>query len=161
MILAALLAVICACGPINSPIPTGPLRQAERGVQTQLTLPPPPPVDVGLWLAPFAPAGLSDCDEMNFYRQQWGLPEAFAGIGWRESNCRNEDGVRTTCCHGYWQMYTSLHLESAVLRPIMHKCEVFSHHDLNSDIPIEKQRQACAARALYDVAGTSPWSATR
>ena len=98
---------------------------------------------------------------MNFYRRQWALPEAFAGIGWRESNCRNEDAVRTSCCHGYWQMFTSLHLQSDVLRPMMHACGVFSHHDLNSDVPIEKQRQACAAGALYSVAGTSPWSATR
>ena len=152
MILAALLAVICACGPINSPIPTGPLRQAERGVQTQLTLPPPPPVDVGLWLAPFAPAGLSDCDEMNFYRQQWGLPEAFAGIGWRESNCRNEDAVRTSCCHGYWQLHR-IHFPKP-------ECEAWTHADVNSDNPLEKQKQACAAKALFDIVGISAWSAT-
>lgn len=133
--------------------------------QTTTTTAPPAPTTtaapVGLWGQPFAPAGLTGCDEMAFYRIQWGLPEAFQGIGWRESNCRNEDIVKTFCCHGYWQMYTSLHVRDHRLAPKMAACGVYSHHDLNSDVPIEKQRQACAARALYDVMGTSPWSATR
>ena len=64
----------------------------------------------GLWDLPYAPDGLSNCDEMNWYRVQWGLPDRFAALGWRESNCRNEDSVRTFCCHGYWQLYVSLHL---------------------------------------------------
>ena len=133
--------------------------------QTTTTTAPPAPTTtaapVGLWGQPFAPADWTGCLEMEFYRKQWGLPAAFDAIGWRESNCRNEDVVKTFCCHGYWQMYTSLHVRDHRLAPKMEACGVSSHHDLNSDIPIEKQRQACAAKALYDVMGTSPWSATR
>ena len=119
------------------------------------TTPPAPPA--GLWGAPFAPAGLSNCDEMSFYRQQWGLPAQFDQIGWRESNCRNEDGVHTSCCWGYWQLWVSYHLQDHRLVNKYHACGVWSHHDLNSDTPIEKQRQACAARSLYDVVGLSAW----
>lgn len=149
---------------IHEGISTEGLEPAVRGEQVQTmpppppptTLPPPPPPP-----SPYAPAGLSDCDEMNWYRRAVGLPQAFAGIGWRESNCRNEDGVKTFCCHGYWQMYTSLHLRDHRLAPRMNACGVYSHWDLNSDTPGDKLRQACAAKALYDVVGTSPWSATR
>jgi hypothetical protein len=130
--------------------------QAERGEQTQLLQPPTtePP-------SQYAPEGLSDCDEMNWYRVKVGLPDAFSGIGWRESNCRNEDGVKTFCCHGYWQLFTSLHLKDHRLAPRMAACGVSSHQDLNSDTPEDKLRQACAAKAAYDVSGTDPWSATR
>lgn len=127
----------------------------------RLTPPAPiqePPSNVGLWGQPFAPEGLDDCAEMTFYRIQWGLPERFDRLGWRESNCRNETAVRTSCCHGYWQMYTSMHLRDHRLAPKMAVCEVASSNDLNSDDPREKQRQACAAKALYDTVGFTPWS---
>jgi len=143
------VSIICMCGGAS-----GPYQPAVR------LNPPPPvtnPVPTGLGGAPFAPAGLSDCDEMNFYRVQWGLPERFNAIGWRESNCRNEDGVRTSCCHGYWQMWTALHLDDHRLAPKMNFCGVFSYQDLNSDNPLEKQKQACAAKALYDTVGYSAW----
>ena len=67
---------------------------------------------------------------MMFYARQFGLPAQFERIGWRESNCRNEDGVRTSCCHGYWQLHR-MHFP-------MPECE--------------------AAKQLYDAAGMSPWS---
>lgn len=121
---------------------------------------PPPTIPPGLWGRPFAPEGLSDCDEMNFYREQWGLPERFSGIGWRESNCRNEDGVHTYCCYGYWQLYPTQHLKDHRLAPLYELCGVRSFDDYNSDTPIEKQRQACAAKALFDTVGYSAWSAT-
>jgi hypothetical protein len=114
--------------------------------------------ELGLWMQPYAPEGLSDCDEMTFYRVQWGLPERFDRLGWRESNCRNEDVVRTFCCHGYWQLYVSLHLRDHRLVDRYHECGVYSLEDVNSDVPIEKQRQACAAAVLFDVIGYSAWS---
>ena len=129
---------------------------AVRGEQVVVN--PPPVVATGLYGLPFAPEGLDDCAEMNFYRVQAGLPDRFAALGWRESNCRNEDQVKTFCCHGYWQLYTSLHLRDHRLAPKMAACGVGSHHDLNSDDPLEKQRQACAAKALYDVVGLSAWA---
>lgn len=144
--LTELIAVICLCGGAS-----GELQPAVR-----LDPPAPPPTipvePVGIYLLPFADSHLSGCDEMMFYARQFGLPERFNGIGWRESNCRNEDGVRTSCCHGYWQMHR-IHF------PIP-QCEAWSYHDVNSDIPLEKQKQACSAKQLYDAAGYSPWSAT-
>jgi hypothetical protein len=129
--------------------------QAVRGEQTQLIAPPPPAVSI------YAPEGLDDCDEMNWYRRDAGLPDTFSRIGWRESNCRNEDGVRTSCCHGYWQMWTELHMRDHRIAPKMTACGVATFHDLNSDTPEDKKRQACAAKALYDTVGDSAWSATR
>lgn len=121
-----------------------------------------PPVAKGLNGLPFAPEGLDACDEMMFYGAQFGLPEWFRGIGWRESNCRNEDGVKTFCCHGYWQLYVSLHLKDHRLgHRYRDECGVHSKDDVNSDVPIEKQRQACAVSVLYDVMGSDPWRATR
>ncbi len=139
----------CICGPIG--VATQP---AVRLNPPTTTVAPEP---TGLWGQPFAPEGLSNCDEMNFYRVQWGLPSKFSALGWRESNCRNEDGVHTFCCYGYWQLYTSVHLQDHRLAPKMELCGVASHYDLNSDNPLEKQKQACAAKALFDVVGYSAW----
>ena len=140
--------LICTCGGVA----IGPFQPAER------VNPPTTVVETGLWGQPFAPEGLDNCAEMSFYRVQWGLPSKFDSLGWRESNCRNEDGVRTYCCYGYWQLYTSLHLKDHRLAPKMEWCGVSSYLDLNSDNPLEKQKQACAAKALFDTVGYSAWS---
>jgi hypothetical protein len=145
-------------GSIYKRIYTGDLKLAVRGKQVQVNLPPPPPTTVP---SPYAPEGLSDCDEMNWYREAVGLPDAFSRIGWRESNCRNEEIVRTFCCHGWWQMYTSYHLKDHRLGPRMEECGVRSYEDLNSNNPQDKLRQACAAFALWEIDGTYPWVATR
>jgi hypothetical protein len=130
--------------------------------------PPEPPTPVGIWGQPFAPEGLSDCDEMNFYRLQWGLPDQFSdqprsgsrsswGYGWRESNCRNEEDVRTYCCYGYWQLYFSQHMKDHRMGPRYAACGINEISDYNGDEPLDKQKQACAAAALYEVDGLSPW----
>lgn len=142
-IIVALLAVLALLGPAQ-----GDYQVAVRGEQVIVTPRPP----TGLYGAPFAPDGLSNCDEMDFYRQQAGLPERFNQIGWGESNCRNEDAVRTSCCHGYWQMHR-IHFPKP-------ECGAWTYADVNSDNPLEKQKQACAAKALFDVVGISAWSAT-
>ena len=143
-ILALLLSMLAAFGL---------LEPAERsGVQFTASEPPP---------SIYAPEGLSDCDEMNWYREAVGLPDAFGGIGWRESNCRNEEAVKTWCCHGWWQLWVELHLQDHRLAPRYAECGITSHHDVNSDTPEDKLRQACGAKALYDVNGTTPWVATR
>jgi len=116
------------------------------------TTDPAPVWPTGIYDLPYAPFGLTDCGEMRYYADQFGLPAAFDRIGWRESNCRNEDGVRTSCCHGYWQLHR-MHF------PIP-ECGAYSYADVNSDNPLDKQRQACSAKQLYDAAGLSPWSAT-
>lgn len=129
-----------------------PIRDPATGAVVATRLTPPttlPPWPTGLYGLPFAPFGLTDCQEMMFYAAQFGLPARFESIGWGESNCRNEDIVHTSCCWGYWQMHQQ-HF------PIP-ECDAWSYRDVNSDTPLEKQKQACSAKQLYDAAGYSPW----
>lgn len=134
---------------IVGPATLGSLRTAQRiGDAKQVT---------GLRGLPFAPEGLGDCDEMRFYRKQAGLPERFDSLAWRESNCRNEDGVRTFCCYGYWQLHKN-HVRSGYAERWLKECDIDSYEDFNSDTPIDKQRQACGAFVLYDMSGLSPWA---
>jgi hypothetical protein len=126
---------------------------AARGTQVQVTETAPPPET---WPEDVAPPGLSNCDEMSWYRQRAGLPARFDQIGWRESNCRNEDGVHTSCCWGYWQLHR-MHMGGEFGR----RCGAWSVNDINSDNPGDKRRQACAAKLLYDMVGLSAWAATR
>jgi len=116
-----------------------------------------PPVSVEV-LPDVAPEGMSNCDEMSWYRQRAGLPARFDRIGWRESNCRNEDGVHTSCCYGWWQLNVGLHLRDGRIAGRYAACGVSSRFDVDSDTPGDKLRQACAAKALYDTVGMSAWS---
>lgn len=149
---------------------------ARRG--TPLTTPTVPataattttttPAPVGLNGLPFAPAGLDECAEMLFYMQQFGLPSRFGdggrhqrwtpsdGLGWRESKCKNY--VNTWCCYGYWQLHINLFLKDWKLGPLLrNECKVNGVSDIFGHAPLQKQKQACAARKLYDVAGLAPW----
>ncbi len=133
---------------------------AERGAQVQVTETMPPPIEV-LTTTPDAlnaPSFANNCAEMHWYRVSAGLPARFDALGWRESNCRNEDRVRTSCCHGWWQLNVGLHLRDHRLAPRYRACGVTSYTDVNSDTPNDKRRQACAAKALFDVVGFSAWS---
>jgi hypothetical protein len=132
--------------------------QAVRGDSVQLTEPPVPPTTVA---ADRPPAGLDDCAEFSWYRQRAGLPAWFDRIAWRESNCRNEDGVKTYCCVGYLQLYASLHLRDHRLAPKYAACGVDSESDINSDTHEDKLRHLCAAAALYSVVGDDAWALTR
>jgi hypothetical protein len=132
---------------------------AERGTAVQVDETQPPPETVAP--QPTAPSGMSNCAEMSYYRQAAGLPARFDQIGWRESNCRNEEGVHTSCCWGYWQLNVALHLRDSRIGPKYRACGVNSRFDVDSDTPGDKMRQACAAKALYDVVGLSAWAATR
>jgi len=145
-LIAAILAVLTGLGGN----PDG-YEVAVRGDQVVIT-------QTGLHGLPLAPDDWTGCLEMEFYRRQAGLPDRFDSLGRRESNCRNEDDVRTSCCHGYWQMWTDLHLKDHRLAPKMADCEVTGPQDLNSDDPLEKQKQACAAKALFDVVGLQAWA---
>ena len=161
IVLAAVMALVPASG-LDLP-PEGVIVEtatatatAERGTQVQMTeTSPPPPA------APVAPPTADNCEEMQWYRIRAGLPARFDSIGWRESNCRNEEGVHTSCCWGYWQLNVALHLRDHRLVDAYHDCGVYSRYDVDSDTPGDKQRQACAAKALYDVVGLSAWAATR
>lgn len=119
--------------------------------------PQPPPVEVAPAPPPGPPAG-GGCAEVTWYRQAAGLPARFDQLAWRESNCRNEEGVHTGCCWGWWQLNVALHLRDHRLADRYHDCGVWSRTDLDSDTAADKMRQACAAKALYDVVGYSAWS---
>lgn len=163
MSLLAMIALLALGGLSDPPLRDGYLdRPAEATAQAVRLDPPAPtttvaPAPAGLWGRPFAPPGLSNCAEASFYRQQWGLPSTFDGLIWRESNCRNEASVRTYCCYGYLQLYFAQHVADARMAPRYRECGVLSPDDYNSEEPIEKQRQLCAARALYDTVGLSAW----
>jgi hypothetical protein len=165
--LAVVMAVMSVFAPMTVDVPpelpievitwtANATETAERGTQVQVEPTAPEPEPTGINGLPFAPAGLSNCDEMTFYRVQAGLPARFDQIGWRESNCRNEDGVHTSCCWGYWQMHR-MHMGGR----FGERCGAWSVNDINSDTPIDKQRQACSAKLLYDMVGLSAWAATR
>lgn len=147
-----------ATSPVDPSATDGPVATvtapAERGALVEVGPPPIPPA-VGLWGKPFAPAGLSRCDEMAWYRAQWGLPDHFDVVGFRESSCRNEVTSSTGCCHGWWQIHR-IHIGE---RHLEH-CGIASVADLRGHAPIVKQRQTCAALAVYHAQGSDAWEAT-
>src|SRR5690606_34178970 len=127
---------------VRTPIATV-TEPAVRGTTTLVSpepTPPPATTPSGLFGLPFAPEGLSNCDEMNFYRVQFGLPDRFSSLGWRESNCRNEEGVKTYCCYGYWQMYFSQHMKDHRMSAKYAACEIDEISDYNGDEPLDKQK---------------------
>lgn len=145
---AVLLALALILPPLEPP-PLAELSTTATASATAVRLDPPPPT---------VPTFADDCDEMSYYRAGVGLPAVFDRLGWRESNCRNEDGVRTSCCHGWWQLSINLFLRDARMSRRLADCGVTSAADVNSDTAADKLRQACAARALYDLEGLAPWS---
>lgn len=134
---------------------TSAARVTSTKPAVRLNPPTTPPVPTGINGLPLAPENMSNCDEMQFYRIQAGLPAHFDAIGWRESNCRNEPSVKTWCCYGYWQIYWSLHADK-----LSELCGVGSAWDINGDEPLDKQRQACSAKVLFDEVGYQPWATT-
>ena len=90
------------------------------------------------------------------------LPERFDRVGFLESSCRND--VSSFCCHGYWQLYVTLHLQDHRLAPLYAACEIRSIASVlgdDDDTPLElarkKQRNACGAAAVYAVSGGGAW----
>lgn len=128
-----------------------------------------PSTQKGLWGLPFAPPGLDACQEMEYYMNQFELPARFGsysrhqhwvasdGLGWREAKCQNNLSSSTDCCVGYWQLYFSQHMRDHRMAPRYAACEIRTIYDYWGNDPLQKQKQACAAKALYDVAGLSPW----
>jgi len=151
---AVLTALALLFAPTSLDLPPEIAAPATADVPAE-RLDPPVPVPVPVLVAP---EGMSNCDEMSWYRQRAGLPARFDAIGWRESNCRNEEGVHTSCCYGWWQLNVGLHLRDGRIGPKYRACGVNSRFDVDSDTPGDKLRQACAAKALYDVVGMSAWS---
>jgi hypothetical protein len=125
------------------------LRPAVRvGNMYQETPLPPPPLN---------PEGLIGCQEMEWYRSYVGLPEIFDGLGWRESNCRND--VRTFCCYGYWQIYISLWLQvnSSYREHLIDRCGITGVASIYGLSDRQKLANACAVKVAYDISGLTPW----
>lgn len=148
-------------GPATSP------GSAPQEAPTPTPVPAGEPSGYGLQGLPFAPDGLDACAEMNFYRLQWGLPAQFGdqprsgprsqqGYGWRESNCRNDVVSGTGCCVGYLQIHTG-NFTAPGYRSGIAACEVSKRSDILGNAPLQKQKQMCVAKVLYDVSGLSPW----
>jgi hypothetical protein len=155
-----LIAMLTLFSPLPTSLDLPPEIVVTAAADTQATrIDPPAPPATEAQQSP--PSFASDCAEMSYYRAAVGLPARFDAIGWRESNCRNEDGVHTSCCYGWWQLNVSLHLRDHRLAGRYAACGIDSYQDVNSDTPGDKLRQACAAKALYDVVGLSAWAATR
>lgn len=134
--------------------PAEAVRVAERVTSPSTTTTIPYPTGVnGL---PFAPYYLTGCDEFNFYRVQFGLPDRFSALAYRESRCTND--VRTSCCFGYLQLYVSLHLKDHRTVDGVHACGVYSYEDINDNTPLDKQRNVCEAAVVFSVVGYAPWS---
>lgn len=148
MIAAALAALALVVVPLEVP-PLVDLSTSAVATEVAVRLDPPPPT---------VPTFADDCAEMSYYRAGVGLPAVFDRLGWRESNCRNEDGVHTFCCHGWWQLNIGVFLRDARMRGRLADCGVTSAADVNSDTVADKLRQACTAKALYDLEGLTPWS---
>lgn len=162
-----------------------PIRAAPQGVQVVLPindpsdsslspakrLNPPAPPPMGLNGLPFAFWVMDECQEMMFYMNQAGLPQRFGdsgrhqlwvhsdGIGWRESKCDNTAVSLTKCCVGYWQNYISSHLssQSQYRHRIVYECQVTSRSDILGESPLQKQKQACVTKVVYDISGLIPW----
>ena len=115
---------------------------AVRGEQVQIIAPTPTFTD--------------NCVEARWYADRHGLPQSFDRIIWRESNCRQEIGVRTSCCVGWLQLNADLHVKDHRLKEPYARCGVFGNADV--DGPEDKDRHMCAAAALWREMGEQPWN---
>lgn len=106
--------------------------------------------------APSPPTFADDCDEMAWYRQGAGLPARFDALGQRESRCTNTPISRTSCCVGFWQLHKVIWSDHR-MRARLAACGATWANVRGDDVG-SKRRQACAAKALFDVDGYSPWS---
>lgn len=148
---------------LNVAVDVSNLLPADRVSPPTTEAPPESTIPTNLFGLPLPPEGLSDCDEFNFFREQFNglvingylfvaLPVKFNGLAWRESNCRNEDGVRTGCCFGYLQINVYVHLADPRTGPLYRDiCGIYSQNEINSDNPADKWRNVCAATILYSI----------
>lgn len=121
---------------------------ALRAPAIQLTEPPPAPSTTTIPLEP--------CDELRWYRTAAGLPARFDALGYRESRCGNNAISRTGCCVGWWQIHW-INFDDHRTQPGLTLCDA-TWHNIRGDTPEAKQRQACAAKVIYDIAQYTPWA---
>lgn len=108
----------------------------------------------------FPPDGMSLCDEMSWYRQQAGLPEAFDRIGVRESGCRNDAPPLSSVARRYrgWWSVGVMHITNRVYGPGAAACGINDESDYYGTSPSQKRASACFAKVLYDNSGMQPWA---
>lgn len=93
---------------------------------------------------------LTGCDLMEWHFDQAGLPDEFDWIGFGESSCRND--VHTWCCWGYAQIH-----EIHIGQPHTEHCDVDEIADMFGDNPTARSKNACMAKAVYDLQGPCAW----
>ncbi len=98
------------------------------------------------WLA------LTGCDLMEWHFDAVGLPDEFDWIGFGESSCRNDVISPTGCCFGYAQAHT-IHIG----QPHTAHCDVFAADDMFGANPIARSKNACMAKAIFDLQGFCAW----
>lgn len=125
-------------------IPNAPATRIYNAEQVTPTDPPPPTV----------PAEL--CPQAYYLRAQAGLPARFDRLIWRESNCRNEVVSGTGCCVGLLQLNSIIWRDHRMTDRLADCGATWSN--VRGTSLASKVRQMCAAKALYDVDGMSPWS---
>jgi hypothetical protein len=138
------------------------IRAAGVAVRAQRLSPDPSrivSIPGGLGGRPFAPGWLHGCDQMMFYARQFGLPEHFSRVGWRESRCRND--VSNGSHYGYLQINVNLHLRDHRTGPrYRQECGINGIDDIFGNSPIQRQRQMCAGAVIYQTVGRSAWVQT-
>jgi hypothetical protein len=95
------------------------------------------------------------CGNAHELRAEYGLPPRFDYLVQRESMCHND--VRTYCCYGLYQLYWSLISVDHRMVPKIAACGVDSLDDIYGETLDRRRNNTCVAKALYDVAGYSPW----
>lgn len=135
----------------------GPATTASLARAVRLQQPSAPTLEpTGVLGLPFAPEGLSACDEARFYREQFGLPPAFDGLVNRESKCLNTVTSRTGCCVGYLQIHYIVFSDHR-MGALAEICGA-TWQNIKGNDPLSKQRNMCAAKQLFDVVRYQPWS---
>ena len=130
----------------------GPITQGSLGLSPAVRVNPP--------ASQYAPEWMSGCDEMSWYRQDAGLPEAFDAIGYRESRCDN--GARPTNSvasryRGWWSVGV-MHINNKIYGPGAAACGIRTEADYYGNSPSQKKASACFAKVLYDYSGMQPWA---
>jgi hypothetical protein len=107
----------------------------------------------------YPPEGLTDCQQMEWFRVNVGLPVRFWALGNRESGkgvCDNNAISKTYCCVGWWQLHKIIFTDHRMIGRL-EACGA-TWLNVRGDSLEAKKRQACATKALFDVAGYSPWN---
>lgn len=164
-LLFTMILLLAACTPTAGALSDGPSEINEpatpaiSGYQTAVRVNPPPQPDPAPQAAPLyeeesPPADL--CASAHAMRAEVGLPVRFDALSWRESNCRND--VRTFCCYGIYQLYWSVISKDHRMGLRIAACGVDSLSDIYGETMVKRRANTCVAKALYDVAGYSPWA---